>query len=306
MAAPFPDALMKLSSIFFPGVVAIATLGLNASATIAATLESPFTINQTSDPATLQAILFGDTPPIAIDPFRLGTENFGNYGGFEQGQFMGLNRGLVISTGEVKPIAAPNCAVGGGIPDASCNRLRPGADLNFDFSSGGTTNSFANPPRDQTFLDIWFNAEGTGILDFDYVFGSEEFPEYRLGQATGDDIFYMMLADRDGNLLFDQSFSVSVAGIVQASAYNRNPIGNPNTALDGYTSPFNAKLRFNAGVNRLILGIDDGGDDAYDSAAFIQQISVKMDSPPSVPTPSLLFGFTWMGWRRWRDRRKSR
>jgi hypothetical protein len=294
---------MKLISILMPGLITIATMGLTAPGAIGATLQ----VNQTSDPDQLQRILFGDAPPIAIDSFGMGIPGFKNYGGFQNGSFLGIDQGLVLSTGEVKPIAAPNCAVGGSTPDLPCNPLNqnPGADLNFDFSNTNSTDKFAKPPRDSTFLDIWFNADQAGSLDFNYVFGSEEFPEYRLGQSSGNDIFYMMLADSNGDLLPDQSISVNVADIVATNAYIRNPIGSPTMALDGYTNPFNVQMRFNRGPNRLILGIDDGGDDAYDSAVFLQQISVRMDTAKSVPTPSLLLGFTWMGWRRWRDRRKS-
>jgi hypothetical protein len=294
---------MKLISILMPSLITIATVGLPAPEAIGATLESTLQVNQTSDPDQLQRILFGDAPPIDV-ALSVMPPDFRNYGEFQNGGFLGIDRGLVISTGEVKPIAAQNCAVG-GTPDLPCNPLKqnPGADLNFDFSQNSPTSSFSNPPRDQTVLDIWFNADRAGTLNFNYVFGSEEFPEYRVGQSSGNDIFYMMLADGNGNLLFDQS--LLVADIVAADAYIRNPIGSTTMALDGYTRPFNAQMRFNNGLNRLILGIDDGGDDAYDSAVFFQQISVQMDTAESIPTPSLLLGFTWMGWRRWRDRRKS-
>jgi hypothetical protein len=298
----------------------IATIGLTAPGAIAADLR--LSVVQNTNPAQLQASLFGDSPSINISRFDIGTEVTGGYGQFSQGGFLGLDRGLVMSTGEAQSIASQNCA-NGASPDLACNRLKPGADLNYNFVTFDPTGKIiTGDPLDALVLDMTFDAPQSGSLNFRYVFGSEEFPEFRLGQTLGDDIFYMLLADQKGNVLFDQATSIS--SIVAAQAFKTNPVGNSETALDGYTDPISVIIPFQARQQyRLILGIQDAqvsrtvigsdgkavdvlvSDDGYDSAVFLQQISVKMDAAPSVPTPSLLFGFTWMGWRRWRDRRKQ-
>jgi hypothetical protein len=307
---------MKLISILMPGLITIATMGLTAPGAIGATLQ----VNQTSDPDQLQRILFGDAPPINISRFDIGSEVSGGYGQFRQGGFLGLDQGLVMSTGEVEPIARPNCA--DGLVNLNCNPLKPGADLNYDFVKFDADRNIIGNPLDSLILDIVFAAPQSGSLNLKYVFGSEEFPEFRLGQLIGDDIFYLMLADQNGRVLFDQATSVS--SIVNAKALKTNPVGSGEMALDGYTDPISVIIPFQAQQQyRLILGIQDAqiartvtgpdgkpvtvleSDDGYDSAVFLQQISVQMDSAKSIPTPSLLLGFTWMGWRRWRDRRKS-
>jgi hypothetical protein len=307
---------MKSIQILIPAsIMAIVTLGLTVPSTIAATL----TVNQTGDPNQLQRILFGDAPPIQISRFDISAKISGGYGQFSQGGFLGLDQGLVMSTGEIASIARKNCA--DGRVNLTCNPLKPGADLNYDFAIFDEMGNIVENPLDSIILDIAFVAPRPGSLDFKYVFGSEEFPEFRLGQQIGNDIFYLMLADQNGNLLFDQATSID--SIVAANAFKSNPAGGGEIALDGYTDPLSAIIPFKAQQQyRLILGIQDAqiartivgpdgqtetvieSDDGYDSAVFLQQISVNMDPVASVPTPSLLFGFTWMGWRRWRDRRK--
>jgi hypothetical protein len=306
---------MKLIAI--PGLLTIATLSLTAPQAIA------FSVTQTSNPTQIQNTLFGEAPGLNITRFDIGTEVTGGYGQFSQGGFLGLDRGLVMSTGEPQSIARPNCA-NGASPDLACNPLKPGADLNYNFVTYDQTGKIiTGDPLDELILDIAFDAPQSGSLNLSYVFGSEEFPEFRLGQMLGDDIFYIMLADQNGKVPFQQAISIS--SIVNAKAFKNNPVGSREMALDGYTDPISLIIPFQAQQQyRLILGIQDAqvsstvmgadgkavdiftSDDGYDSAVFLQQISVKMDQPPSIPTPSLLFGFTWMGWRRWRDRRKSR
>jgi hypothetical protein len=291
---------MKLISVLVPGLVTIATLSLPATPAIA------FSVTQTSDPAQLQTRLFGDTTALNITQFNLGQIPAG-FGQFEQAGFFGLSgSGLVMSTGQVDRLAGVN---------------QSGMDLNFDFSSD--PNAVPLPglpagPRDRVTLDIWFEASQSGRLNFNYVFGSEEWPNSAPinAQDTGD-IFRVLLADANNVV------RVSKATSVNSAVFNNNPIGNLVTPLDRYTNPISLSVPFAVGRNRLILSIEDADlqsiiyeagvakivktpDDGYDSAVFLQQISVQTDKPPSVPTPSLLFGLTWMGWRRWRDRHKSR
>jgi hypothetical protein len=313
---------MKLISVLVPGLVTIATLSLSATPTIA------FSVTQTSDRAGLQARLFGDTTSINITQFNFNQAFPSAYGRFDGGDFLGLmqSQGLVLSTGQVNGLAGVNCADGVNAyrQDLQVCRDRldrakpiPNADLNVDFSTDpNPPPGFANAPRDQIFLDIVFQSENSGRLSFDYVFGSEEYPEFvPSDRSAPSDIFYALLYGSPDQQKFDlkpsfqQATSVASAFNAKAPKFNRNLIGDSyslTTPLDAYTKPIQTVIPFKSGINHLILGIDDVNDDAYDSAVFLQQISVQTDKPPSVPTPSLLFGLTWMGWRRWRDRRKAR
>jgi hypothetical protein len=290
-----------------------------------------FSVTPTADPQALRTALFGDIPriasgssslppPISIIQFNLGGPNniTNAYAQFNAGSFqdLGLSRGLVMSTGTPTNLAGPNCADGVNpyrLALATCrdrllpNTPAPNADLNSDFRTPSL-----NPP-DQVVLDIIFEASQPGSLNFKYVFGSEEFPEFVPPPNRPSDRFRVLLADvndpRQPILRGENQITVSTA------AFKSNRIGAPNsltTALDGYTNPIQVRLPFQTGRNRLVFSIEDIGlnrdgtnDDSYDSVALIEQISVETTAPPSIPTPSLLFGVVWMSYLRWRDRRQS-
>lgn len=321
---------MKLISILVPSLITIGSLSLLPLRAIA------FSVTQSSDRAALQSRLFGDAPQLNITQFDLGQIPAG-FGLFQHDNFLGLGQGMVMSTGSIVQCVANgvidrNCKKNGAVivenlsgvncadgvnpalnpPDPSCAaRLNttsktgetvPGSDLNSDFNVvDPITGEEVSNPLDRIVLDILFNAERSGSLNFNYVFGSEEFPEFvPPNQSYASDIFRVMLADSNNQLRFNTYSSVASA------AFKPNPIGNPNTPLDGYTDPIGVRIPFQQGRNRLIFTIEDVGDEGYDSTVFLQQISVESVQAQSVPTPPLMFGFAWMGFLRWRDRCKRR
>lgn len=292
---------------------------------ISAVILPPFSITPTADPQALRTALLGDvprissrstspSPPISVIQFNIAGPNniTAGYAQFNAGSFrdLGLSQGIVMSTGNPANLAAPNCA--DGVKPyrqelATChdripaNGQPPQADLNSDFRDD-TRN-----PLDQVVLDILFEATQPGSLNFSYVFGSEEFPEFIPPPNTPSDRFRVLLADINDPLrpILRGEHQIDVSTAI----FKSNLIGNTNsltTAIDGYTNPIAVKLPFQTGRNRLVFSIEDVGDDAYDSVAFIEQISVETTPAPSVPTPSLLFGAIWMSYRCWRDRRRSR
>jgi hypothetical protein len=338
---------MKLIAILFPSLMTIVGLSLVPLRAIGATIQSPpFTVTQTSDSAKLKAALFGDAPPLKIDtPFNLG-QIPGGIGQFQNGGFLGLGQGLVMSTGSIEQCVAagkldPNCEKLGTVrvpvlsgvncadgvnpsqlnanclgrlqlsqPFVSGKALPRGTDLNSDFLIiEPVTGKVLKNPFDRIELDFLFTADQPGNLIFKYVFGSEEFPEFvpKKDSLADSDVFRVRLVD-SYNQEFKTSKNVATAFNADPTTYIVNPIDvnriGSNTPLDAYTQPIDVILPFTAGQNHLFFSIEDVGDEAYDSAVFIQQFSVQLNPPPSVPTPSLLFGFTWMGWRRWRDRHK--
>jgi hypothetical protein len=287
----------------------IGSLGLMPMPAIALSVSTPVITPAQPLEAQLQRRLFGDSSPLTNISLDLGGITAA-YGLFEQDDFLGLGQGLVISTGQVNSLAGVNCAdgaipPGGSSPsfrnDPSCTgRLQaPATDLNFDFTNKNPgPNVLSNPP-DDIWLKVKFNAAQAGQLSFKYVFGSEEYPEFRPSRP-GNDFFVFGIVNQQ------QSAWIGGSSVEQAR-FNSNLIGQPNslkTPLDGYTDPLTAVLQFAEGDNTLHLRLKDVGGEGYDSAALIQQFSVRMNPTPSVPTPSLLLGFTWMGWRRWRDRAK--
>jgi hypothetical protein len=300
---------MQLTALLISSFVTIASLGLSAGGAIA------FSVEQSSDRTRLQTRLFGNTDQITIDQFNLGPNPEG-IGLFQADDFLGLGQGVALSTGDVNKLAGVNCADGRNtaIPNNSCNgRLNtlgsdgktivPGSDLNGALPVSQTV---SGPFFDPVILDIVFTATQPGYLAFNYVFGTEEYPEFvpsDPGYST--DRFYLLLAN--GNAVgSSQTQQEAAKAFGRDATFFQNPITNRSTPLDAYTDPIAVRFPFQVGQNRLTFQIEDAYDNRYDSAVFLQQISVQTDPVQSVPTPSLIFGFTWMGFLRWRDRRKGR
>jgi hypothetical protein len=305
---------MQLTSVLISSLVTIGALGVSAGGAIA------FTVTQTSDAQRLGATFFGQNAQITDITFNFGPNPAG-IGLFQGDDFLGgrpgLGQGLAMSTGDVNNLAGVNCADGrnraerfendncdGRLNTVVAGNTVPGSDLNgalpVSQAIGGSV--FWDP----VILDIGFTARQSGVLAFTYVFGSEEYPEFAPSDpALPSDQFYALLANGDAPASL-QTAQFAASAFNGNTTFFRNPIGNRSTPLDAYTLPISVQIPFKVGQNRLTFRLEDAYDNRYDSAVFLQQISVQTDQVQSVPTPSLIFGFTWMGFLRWRDRRKGR
>eukprot|EP00879_Flechtneria_rotunda_P029890 GHRR01032354.1.p1 GENE.GHRR01032354.1~~GHRR01032354.1.p1 ORF type:complete len:300 (+),score=55.85 GHRR01032354.1:428-1327(+) len=145
----------------------------------------------------------------------------------------------------------------------------------------------------------------SGPVYFQYVFGSEEYPEYAPkvgGNTTGsmNDIFAFFMRPSGGNftnialLPSSNSTPVSIASVNIANHqyyvanHANGTTANPNlkTELDGLTKLMNTSSYY-VTANQLYnvkLGISDGGDAAYDSVVWVKGGSLTFSSPPVVPT----------------------
>jgi hypothetical protein len=282
-----------------------------------------------NDYTNLRTSLFGDAPTLSNIDITQPQGFIDSVGVFSRDNFLGLGQGAVLSTGLARNLAGTNCAdgVNPALFNASClGRLQrndgatvttPG-DYNAaniydrDLSNNLCTQDPNNPTQclpaapgdvDQLVLKILFTADTPGILSFDYVFGSEEYPEFIPGDKTAaSDVFEILLAQQTNGVAVGNSISVASA------MFESNTIGQPNagkTPLDGYTRPIRFSSSYGIGQNTLTLRLADVGDDFYDSAVFLSQFSVNPTPVTSVPTPPLLFGFAWMGFLRWRNRAKK-
>ncbi|MBE9032062.1 choice-of-anchor L domain-containing protein [filamentous cyanobacterium LEGE 11480] len=301
---------MKLISTLGSTLVILAGLGLMPAAANA----QFFSVEQSSDPQRLQTSLFGNQTDLNITGFDLGAIP-GGFGLYENGDFLGLApTGLVINTGQVEGLAARNCADGVNpviLGDATrpCNdRVQPtpfanDLNLNSNFVEINDNGEEIDIP-DEVILKIIFDANQSGQLNLRYVFGSEAYPEFvPPAPSADDDFFQISRLNADG----EQQLTRTSVG---TAAFQSNLIGTDNslqTALDGLTQPIDISIPFTIGQNQFVFRLADVGiDEGFDSTVFIQQISVESDPIESIPTPSLVFGFAWMGFLRWRDRLKQR
>jgi hypothetical protein len=207
------------------------------------------------------------------------------FGTFTKDPF-GLTSGVVLSTGKVADIPGKN---------RKDNFTTKDSDLNTDFGPEGEKG-------DLTQLNLSFFANSTvEKLVFQYVFASEEFPEFG-GSTTYNDDFELLLNGINLAKLSDGK-TVTINNLVP-EPHNRSKdhpdyIDNPSLTgiaaniikLDGFTKVlgFEGLLKKNQ-TNVLSIRIKDVGDGKLDSAVFIQGGSVGTVQPEPVPEPMTVGG----------------
>lgn len=263
-----------------------------------------FSVGATNNTETLKNQLLG-TQTAGLSNFSVSvTGNSAAFGTFTNDPF-GLQSGVVLSTGRVANIPGRN------IKD---NLMINGSDLNTDFGPKGEAG-------DLTQLDLSFFVDSTAEkLFFEYVFASEEFPEF--GGSEFNDSFELLLNGNNLAKLSDGKV-VTINNLVP-NADNRSTdhsdyINNPAVTglaaniikLDGFTKVlgFEGLLKQNQ-TNVLSIRIKDVGDGNLDSAVFIKSGSVSTQKAEAVPEPMTLGGLVAGGamltaGRKLRDRRKE-
>ena len=263
-----------------------------------------FTITQNNSGQDLLNALLGDTT--GLSGFSITPTGDARAFGLVQNDPFGLKSnqlpGVVLSTGIVETIP--------GVNQYSNTSHLPQlmGDVSYDFYPDYAPGDPRGEEGDSITLDISFYADDTvENLFFEYVFASEEFPEFG-GQAFND-IFELWLNGVNLAKLSDGQ-TVSINNLVpnpQGSYhpdYIDNPAGpNTVTKLDGYTKVlgFEGKLRKND-RNTLTIKVADTGDGRFDSAVFIQGRSLRTKAQQSetpqvkdVPEPGVLLGLFGIG-----------
>ncbi|MBD1886394.1 choice-of-anchor L family PEP-CTERM protein [Microcoleus vaginatus] len=206
------------------------------------------------------------------------------FGTFTKDPF-GLTSGVVLSTGKVADIPGQN----------RYDNDKIGSDLSTDFGPEGEEG-------DLTQLTLSFFANSTvEKLFFQYVFASEEFPEFG-GSKKYNDNFELLLNGTNLAKLRDGK-TVTINNLVpdpkKRSKDHPDYINNPSLTgiaanivkLDGFTKVlgFEGLLKQNQ-TNVLSIRIKDVGDGKLDSAVFIKGGSVGTVQPEPVPEPMTVGG----------------
>ena len=210
----------------------------------------------------------------------------GAMGVFSQGDLtdLGLEKGLLLTSGSVTGVSNP------GSFFTSQNNMAPG-DADLDFLSnlpGGN----GQPSFDACILELDVFV-ATDELNFEYVFGSEEYPEYV--NTSFNDIFAFLISGpgitgipglngQDNIAVLPPPINVPVeinsVNNLQNWEYYRNNLEGPSVAYDGLTSDYlGVKKSLTAHANvipcntyHLKLAVADRGDGVFDSGVFISDI----------------------------------
>ncbi|TNE64500.1 MAG: T9SS type B sorting domain-containing protein [Bacteroidetes bacterium] len=213
---------------------------------------------------------------------------YGAYGTFNfptDNNDLGLSKGLVLTSGSVDLVPGPN-----DDDAATSDNFEPG-DPDLDYLSILQGANIQSQDACVIEMDVFVASDE---LAFEYVFGSEEYPEYANSQYN--DIFAFLASGPgiagDPNLNNAQNIAIlpgtstpveinSVNNIVNWEHYRNNGVWKGSTLqYDGLTSDFlGVKKSLTARVNvipcntyHLKLAVADRFDGVYDSGVFISEV----------------------------------
>ena len=201
---------------------------------------------------------------------------------------VGFESGIILSSGAIAFVPGPNTqdsvsGVNAGIGDPDLNGLIPGY----------TT-------FDACVLEFDFTCTGTQIIQFQYVFTSEEYNEWV--NTAFNDVFGFFLNGTNialipnsagtavsiNNLNCDNPFNPPAGSYCNLFVNNRCAdippgtfpcAGVRDTEMDGLTVILTATGILNPGLNHIKLAIADAGDQVLDSNVFIQGQSFVCGAP---------------------------
>ncbi|MEP6490827.1 choice-of-anchor L domain-containing protein [Microcoleus vaginatus GB2-A3] len=264
--------------------IAALTATLTTALSLLAAPAMAFSVGSTNNTETLKNNLLGANA-VGLSNFSVSiTGNSAAFGTFTKDPF-GLTSGVVLSTGRVADLPGQN---------RKDNFTTKDSDLSTDFGAKGEQG-------DLTQLNLSFFANSTvEKLFFQYVFASEEFPEF--GGSKYNDDFELLLNGINLAKLSDGK-TVTINNLVpephNRSKDHRDYIDNPSFTgiaaniikLDGFTKVlgFEGLLKKNQ-TNVLSIRIKDVGDGKLDSAVFIKGGSVGTVQPEPVPEPMTVGG----------------
>ena len=209
-------------------------------------------------------------------------------GGLSAG--IGIESGIILTSGNAALAVGPNLLddsdAANGLPgDSDLDGLIPEVTL------------------DATVLEFDFTTEG-GDVFFNFVFASEEYNEFALSDVN--DVFGFFLDGVNIAVIPGTTTPISINNVNGGNPFGSGNAVNPeffnnndrddggpffNIEYDGFTNVFTATATGLApGVHSIKLAIADAGDDAYDSAVFIQAGSFS-DQPTTGLGPGFLYEF---------------
>ena len=223
-----------------------------------------------------------------------------------------IGNGVVLSTGNVSFMGPP--------ADPSLDSPQPSYDMEtpgtaeFDAYGPGKIENFQSS-NDVAVLQVDFSLDDTYQVQFDFVFGSVEYPFYT-GSFTDSFLVFLNGTDSANQITYDQNgkpvqVGSSFSGLVSVADQN-TAFANPHGVL-GLTT---TTAELDAGDYTLTFEIGDVNDHILDSAVFISNLRTGVgqegteptDPEDYVPEPGTmmlsLIGFSLLAFFRWRNRAK--
>ncbi len=197
-------------------------------------------------------------------------------GSFTGTSNIGLGSGVILSTGNVNEAEGPNNAGGVG-----ANLGEPGtAQMDTLAGNGGTpVNTF-----DAITLEFDFDIQ-SDLIQFNYVFGSEEYPEYAPPNNSGfNDVFAFYISgpgivgEENIAIVPNTTSPVTINNInaITNNQYYVDNTGGATIQYDAFTTVLQAKRENLIPCNtyHLKLVIADAGDGVWSSGVFLEENSL--------------------------------
>jgi gliding motility-associated-like protein len=194
---------------------------------------------------------------------------------------IGLPSGVIITTGSRSIAPGPNNIASAGVDNGV-----PG-DLTLTAISGFDT-------YDASVLEFDFIPQ-SGQISFNYVFASEEYPEF-VGQIYNDVFAFFVTGPNPGGGNYNNSNIALIPGTSTPVAINNvNQIsytnyyvdnsGGPTVQYDGFTKPLTAQANVvPCETYHIKICIADAGDGIYDSAVFLEALSFSSSTNDVIAT----------------------
>lgn len=232
-------------------------------------VSSVTTLGGAVTPATLVQSLVGAGIQISNVTFTGTNVAAGNFTGGATS--IGFEQGIILSTGLATDVIGTNTQF------ASTDNAQPG-DADLDAITPNTT-------EDATVLEFDFLPSGA-VLNFQFVFGSEEYPEFV--NSGVNDVFAFFLNGQNVALVPNTSTPISIDTLndtTNSQFYVDNSTGARATKLDAVTTVLTITATVIPDqVNHIKLAISDAGDGIYDSDVFIKAGSFAAPSAPKIKT----------------------
>jgi hypothetical protein len=224
-------------------------------------------------PASLVGVLAGPNPGIVVKNITVNGSSKQALGTFTGGtSVFGFDSGVVLSSGHAKAIIGPNT----GTAVASFDNGITTVDPQLQALTPQPTFDLATLEFDVT------TTNGGNLFTFQYVFGSEEYPEFAPPVDSGfPDVFGFFVNGKDVAFLPGTNSPVtinSVNPVTNAAFFVSNEPAVFNTQLDGFTKVLTVLLPVQPGVSTHIkLAIADASDGIYDSDVMIRAGSLTAE-----------------------------
>ena len=256
--------LKRLVSLAIGSGVAIATVGASSA-------KAALIVNPTGDATTLGSTILGNGITATNFVYTGAAKASGTFtGGISAG--IGIDQGIILTSGDAKLAVGPNNSTGA----SGSNGVSGDAALT---ALGGF------PTNDASVLKFDFTSTSSDLF-FNFVFASEEYPEY---VNSYNDVFGFFLDGKNIALLPGTTTPVSINNVnasKNSAYYVSNTPAIYNIQYDGFTTVLTAKASgLTAGNHTIKLAIADAVDSAFDSAVFLQANTFAATDPtlPALP-----------------------